>query len=810
LRQYSIMPLAQTIACRWMRNVERVYGESGKLVEKYDVLATGRPGGGGEYPLQDGFGWTNGVMRKLMALYPEAVAQTSPSECPVAAATTRAGENESFDLQAARGVVQRLIPGLADNLRLGTLAPQPGSERFRISRTDGRPEIRGSSPSALLAGVNWYLKYVAKFSVTTNGIRIGQLQNLPLPAAPIERKTRATVRYALNENTDGYSTPYWDWPRWEHEIDLLALSGVNAMIIERGSAEVLYQTFREFGYTDQAAREWLTLPAHLNWQLMGNVCCFGGPASRKLMRRQLESARQIISRLRELSITPVLPGFYGIVPADFRRLFPDAHVVPQGEWAGFTRPGWLDPRDPLFARIAASYYRHQHALLGDSDIYDMEVFQEGGTAGHVPVAQGARLVQSALTTAHPRAQWMMLAWEGNPKQELLAGVDRGRLLIIDIDHNRVPRDDRQHDFQGAPFLFGGLWEFGGRTTLGTDLTNITKRLPAMAHANANMAGTALFTEGLDTNPFLFDLFTEMAWHAEPVDATEWTRAYIERRYGAADPHALAAWQILLHTAYDLRVEGIIFNSERDAGQESLFAAEPSLTANRASNWSPEARRYDPIAFQGALAELLAVSPALRHSEGFRYDLVDVARQALANESRQLLPRIATAYHDRNLAAFRTQTARWLELMDLQDALLATHGAFLLGAWLAPVAAWASDPAERAQLEHDARSILTTWGDRHASADARLHDYGNKDWAGLTQGYYRVRWARYFAALDQELVTGTPAEPIDWFAIGDAWNHGAEEYSTQPVGDTYVMAARVARALRIAAAAPLPQLAPRSS
>ena len=62
--------LAETIACRWMVNVERVYRQTGKLLEKYDVIATDRPGGGGEYPTQDGFGWTNGVMRKLMALYP--------------------------------------------------------------------------------------------------------------------------------------------------------------------------------------------------------------------------------------------------------------------------------------------------------------------------------------------------------------------------------------------------------------------------------------------------------------------------------------------------------------------------------------------------------------------------------------------------------------------------------------------------------------------------------------------------------------------------------------------------------------------
>jgi alpha,alpha-trehalase len=86
LRQYAIMPLAETIACRWMIGVNRVYRENGKLVEKYDVVATGRPGGGGEYPNQDGFGWTNGVMRKLMALYPADASYTAADQCLAPAA----------------------------------------------------------------------------------------------------------------------------------------------------------------------------------------------------------------------------------------------------------------------------------------------------------------------------------------------------------------------------------------------------------------------------------------------------------------------------------------------------------------------------------------------------------------------------------------------------------------------------------------------------------------------------------------------------------------------------------------------------
>ena len=53
-----------------MRTVRRVYRHTGKLVEKYNVERD-LPGGGGEYPLQDGFGWTNGVTEALLKLYPQ-------------------------------------------------------------------------------------------------------------------------------------------------------------------------------------------------------------------------------------------------------------------------------------------------------------------------------------------------------------------------------------------------------------------------------------------------------------------------------------------------------------------------------------------------------------------------------------------------------------------------------------------------------------------------------------------------------------------------------------------------------------------
>ena len=71
LRRHGESSLAAKIATTWVAENARVYCRTGKLVEKYNIRDAGE-GAGGEYPVQDGFGWTNGVLLKLLTLYPEA------------------------------------------------------------------------------------------------------------------------------------------------------------------------------------------------------------------------------------------------------------------------------------------------------------------------------------------------------------------------------------------------------------------------------------------------------------------------------------------------------------------------------------------------------------------------------------------------------------------------------------------------------------------------------------------------------------------------------------------------------------------
>jgi alpha,alpha-trehalase len=76
LADYGKRDLARTIARRWMNNVVAAYRSTGSLMEKYNVVDPSLAAGGGEYPGQDGFGWTNGVLRKMLVLDRGAVVGT--------------------------------------------------------------------------------------------------------------------------------------------------------------------------------------------------------------------------------------------------------------------------------------------------------------------------------------------------------------------------------------------------------------------------------------------------------------------------------------------------------------------------------------------------------------------------------------------------------------------------------------------------------------------------------------------------------------------------------------------------------------
>jgi len=689
------------------------------------------------------------------------------------------GAEQDLAVAPLNGVLARVLGSHAQQIRLH-IQPRSDAERFSIAGARGPIQITGSSPSAALMGVNWYLKYVAGVSVSWNGDSLDRLPAaLPSPPSPITIRASAQHRFALNDTNDGYTGPYWTWEQWEHLIDVLALHGFNEVLVYTGAEAVYQETFRRFHYSAEEMRAWLPTPAHQPWWLLGNLSGWVEPSvSQQLIDSRLRLGARIAQRLRELGMKPVFPGYYGMVPDGFVGRNPGAVVIPQGDWAGMKRPDWLDPRCKPFADVAQAFYQVQEELLGPASMFKMDPLHEGGQSGDVPLPAAAAAIDDALQAAHPRAIWAILGWQKNPRPEALAGIkDKSRMLILDGQSDRFAYEDREKEWDNTPYAFGTIWNFGGHTTMGANMGVWNQRyFDQLAKPGSKMNGIAVMPEASCNNPAAFEFFTELAWHNERPDLSQWFSQWSAYRYGGTDKNAERAWDILRTTAYDEK------SGKWSEPQDSLFSAQPSLTVKSACVWSPQEARYDLDAFKGAIASLLQVSPALRASSAYRYDLVDVARQTLANQSRVLLPKINATYTSRDLPEFHKLTRRWLDRMATLNRIVEGEPAFLLGPWIASARAAAKTPAEQKQLEFDACSLLAEWGPE-ITRDTGLHDYANREWNGLLE-FYRERWSAYFASLEEALKNNEPAKEIDWFAFDQKWSRQAHSFTVTPKANFY--------------------------
>ena len=706
-------------------------------------------------------------------------ASASPAFAKAALGQVTAGSS-TFDVDPARTSLERLIGDkYAGQVDLQAVPKLHQEDYFRISERDHHLVVEGTSPATLLAGFGWYLEYVAHANITLNGEQLSLPKTLPMPTHAIFRQASGPNRFALNDVDEGYTQPYADWPYWQHKIDVLALHGINEVLLYQGQAKVYEQTLQDFGYTRDYLLSWIPRAAHQPWWLLQNLCCAPDSISQSVIDQRAALGRKIADRLRQLGMVPVFPGFYGTVPPGFTNKNPGALAVPTGTWGGYQRPDWLDPTNRWFAKVAADFYRKQTVLFGDSSMYKMDPLHEGiegGNHGGIDLVAATRGIQAALNRAHPGATWVLLGWEDNPLPAVIKGLDKSHALIVDGESESVaPTADREAEWHDTPYAFGTIWNFGGHTNIGANISVWNTRYWQWKEKpHSALAGIALMPEDSDNNPAALAFFTELAWRKTPANLDQWFIDWAWRRYGGAapDPHAVAAWHILQQTAYHLPAT---WDSKYQTG---LFGLAPSLYAHTLP------LDYDPARVDQALAELLQVAPSLRDSSAYRYDLTDLTRQVLAVRSRVLLPKINAAFDVRNKVEFDRLSGRWLHLMKELDTVLGTNRQFMLGPWLANAKSYARTPSDWARINFDARSLITVWG------KPQIADYARREWQGLVGDYYYSRWKLYFASLDKALSTGTTPKEIDWYAFGSKWAHEQNTYPTEPTGDIHALAQHV--------------------
>ena len=694
---------------------------------------------------------------------------------------------------ALTAFVQRIVKDRSSSFIIEAIPQQNGKDVFELESRKGKIVLRGNNGLSVASALNYYLQQYCNCQLSWNGVNMHLPAQLPLVTKKVRKVTPYKYRYYLNYCTFQYSMAWWDWDRWQQEIDWMALNGINMPLALTGEESIWQQVYKKMGFTENELAGFFTGPAYFSWLWMGNIDGWDGPLPQHWMDRQKELQKQILERERSFGMKPVLPAFTGHVPPSFNQKFPNAKIKKTNWGAGFPDVYILDPSDGIFESLGKQFIEAQTAAYGTDHFYSADTFNENvpPTKDSAFLDGMSKKVFQSMAGADPAAVWVMQGWmfhynsdywQPTQIKALLNAVPDDHMIILDLYSESHPVWDRTEAYYGKPWIWNMLHNFGGNISLWGRMANAAKDPSAALHdkSSRKMEGIGLTMEGIEQNPALYHLMLENVWNEEGVDLVKWLSQYATQRYGVHNDSIDTAWRILGKTVYN--------GGLGEGGPESIIVARP--TTNLFGDRVRTKLDYDPKELVSAWTLFIQTIPALQQSDGFQYDLVDITRQVLANYATPLQQKWALAYLQNDAGSFKRYTQEFLELMDDMDELLATRKDFLLGKWIADARSCGADENEKKLYELNARNVITLWGNK----ESELHEYSCRQWAGLIKGFYKPRWQQFFTNLQQKMATGARMEMNDFESTVKTWEwnwvNSNDAYSASPTGNAIEVSKRL--------------------
>jgi len=689
-----------------------------------------------------------------------------------------------------QGLLERIDKGASRKFVIEQV--KSPTDFFELDQKGDKVVIRGNNYVSIATGLNWYLKYYAGVQLSWNGMT-AQLPAV-LPAVPQKERheTDLKYRYDFNYCTYSYTMAFWDWNRWEKEIDWMALHGINLPLAVVGADVVWYNVLTKLGYTKDEINEFIAGPAFQGWWLMNNLEGWGGPNPDSWYKQRETLQKQILKRMREYGIQPVLPGYSGMVPHNAKERL-GLNVSNPGLWCGYRRPAFLQPTDPRFNEIADLYYKEMSRLYGKADFYSMDPFHEGGSVAGVDLNAAGQAIWGAMKKANPKAVWVAQAWQANPRQKMIENLPAGDLIVLDLFAESRPQWGdpestwyRKEGFGKHDWLYCMLLNYGGNVGLHGKMKHVIDEFykAKTSSFGKTMKGVGMTMEGSENNPVMFELLCELPWRPVLFDKDEWLENYTVARYGKADKTVQDAWLLLSNTIYNCPAK-----NTQQGTHESVFCGRPDYDVYQVSSWSEMEPYYKPEDIIRAAGMMLSAADAFKGNNNFEYDLIDIVRQAVAEKGRLVYPIMIDAYKAGEKELFAAASQRFLELILLQDKLLASRPEFKVGTWIEKARNLGTTPEEKDLYEWNARVQVTTWGNRVAADKGGLRDYAHKEWNGLLRDFYYNRWKVWIDCQKAQL-DGAPVKAIDFYAIEEPWTKQTNPYSSQAEGDVIAVAKEV--------------------
>ena len=656
-------------------------------------------------------------------------------------------------VSSGKSLISRVVPSHVSYFEVEELISKSGKDEFEIESKSGKIILRGSSGVAVASALYHYLTEYAHCQITWNGTNLSLPEKLPVVPAKINKATVYNYRYNLNYCTFNYSMSWWDWERWQKEIDWMALHGINMPLAITGEEYTWLEVYKDMGFSENELKDFFSGPAYFGWFWMGNLDGWGGPLPLKWMESHKTLQQQIVKRERELGMKPVLPAFTGHVPAAFKKKFPKAQLKATNWTNGFGDTYILDSQDPLFAEIGKKFLDKQTKLYGTDHLYSADTFNENEPPTDDPeyLSKLSERIYDGMHQADPDAVWVMQGWlffsdrkfwKAPQIEALLKAVPDDRMILLDLAAEIEPVWKRTGAFYGKPWIWNMLNNFGGNVNLFGRMEGVASG-PAEAWNDPDkkrLEGIGLTMEAIEQNPVIYELTMDHTWRTTPIDLDDWLKKYARNRYGKDDSDLNLAWQILRKTVYN--------GKEIRDGAESIVTGRPTLDST--TTWTRTKLNYAPEELLPAWDLFIKSAQTGKKADGFNYDLVDVSRQILANYALVVQKKWVEALKKGDKIAFKKHSKQFIDLISDMDLLLATRKDFLLGPWIADARKWGTNAEEKALYEQNARDLITLWGD----ADSPLHEYSNRQWSGLLSDFYKVRWEKFFVMLDSSLKNGS--------------------------------------------------------
>lgn len=749
---------------------------------------------------------------------------------------------------AAKAVLKRLLPSHIHSFLFKIVSKDVcgGHSCFLINNyykesSGNGPEIsiKGTTAVEIASGLHWYLKYWCGAHVSWDKTGGVQIASIPKPGSLPHVKDKGVMiqrpvpwNYYQNVVTSSYSYVWWNWERWEKELDRMALQGINLPLAFTGQEAIWQKVFMNLNITTEDLNDFFGGPAFLAWARMGNLHGWGGPLSQNWLDQQLCLQKQILSRMLELGMTPVLPSFSGNVPAALKKIFPSANITRLGDWNTVDKnPRWcctylLNPSDPLFVEIGEAFIRQQVKEYGDvTDIYNCDTFNENSppTSDPAYISSLGAAVYKAMSRGDKDAVWLMQGWlfysdssfwKPPQMQALLHSVPFGKMIVLDLFAEAKPIWKNSSQFYGTPYVWCLLHNFGGNIEMYGILDAISSGpVDARISENSTMVGVGMCMEGIEHNPVVYELMSEMAFRSGKPQVLEWLKTYSRRRYGKAVHQVVAAWDILYHTVYNC-TDGIadhntdfivkfpdwdpsLHSGSNISQQDNMRILLTSSGTRRflfqeKSSDFPEAHLwYSTQEVIQALWLFLDAGNDLPGSLTYRYDLVDLTRQVLSKLANQVYRDAMIAFRRKDARALNLHGQKFLQIIKDIDVLLASDDNFLLGTWLESAKKLAVDPNDMKLYEWNARTQVTMWYDTTKTNQSQLHDYANKFWSGLLEDYYLPRASTYFGHLMKSLEENKNFKLTEWrkewIAFSNKWQADTKIYPVKAKGDALAIA-----------------------